>query len=75
MVQSTLWITVASLLAVFNITKAIGKDGKILEPSYEYHSAIVSYVFKLSGFQINSKDLQNALPIQMLNQTTVQGGS
>ncbi|KAJ7251429.1 cytochrome P450, partial [Mycena rebaudengoi] len=44
MVQSTLWITVASLLAVFNITKAIGKDGKILEPSYEYHSAIVSYV-------------------------------
>ncbi|KAJ7251374.1 cytochrome P450 [Mycena rebaudengoi] len=45
MAQSTLWITVASLLAVFNITKAIGKDGKILEPSYEYHSAIVSMPF------------------------------
>ncbi|KAJ7251375.1 cytochrome P450 [Mycena rebaudengoi] len=75
MAQSTLWITVASLLAVFNITKAIGKDGKILEPSYEYHSAIVSYVFKLSGFQIISKDLQNALPIQMFHQTTVQCSS
>ncbi|KAJ7252466.1 cytochrome P450 [Mycena rebaudengoi] len=41
MAQSALWITVASLLAVFNITKAIGEDGQILEPSYEYHSAIV----------------------------------
>ncbi|KAJ7253639.1 family 64 cytochrome P450, partial [Mycena rebaudengoi] len=41
MAQSTLWITVASLLAVFAITKAIGKDGQILEPSYKYHSALV----------------------------------
>ncbi|KAJ7242999.1 cytochrome P450, partial [Mycena rebaudengoi] len=45
MAQSTLWITVASLLAVFNITKAIGEDGKTLEPSYEYHSALVSMPF------------------------------
>ncbi|KAJ7251381.1 cytochrome P450 [Mycena rebaudengoi] len=45
MVQSTLWITVASLLAVFNITKAIGEDGQILEPSYEYHSALVLMPF------------------------------
>ncbi|KAJ7250572.1 cytochrome P450 [Mycena rebaudengoi] len=41
MAQSSLWITVASLLAVFDITKTIGEDGKILEPSYEYHSSIV----------------------------------
>ncbi|KAJ7290002.1 cytochrome P450 [Mycena rebaudengoi] len=45
MAQSTLWITVASLLAVFNITKAIGEDGQILEPSYEYHSALVLMPF------------------------------
>ncbi|KAJ7252541.1 cytochrome P450 [Mycena rebaudengoi] len=45
MAQSTVWITVASLLAVFNITKAIGEDGKILEPSYEYHSDIVLMPF------------------------------
>ncbi|KAJ7252542.1 cytochrome P450 [Mycena rebaudengoi] len=45
MAQSILWVTVASLLAVFNITKAIGEDGKILEPSYEYHSALVSMPF------------------------------
>ncbi|KAJ7230946.1 cytochrome P450 [Mycena rebaudengoi] len=30
---------------MFNITKAIGEDGKILEPSYEYHSALVSMPF------------------------------
>ncbi|KAJ7252453.1 cytochrome P450 [Mycena rebaudengoi] len=45
MAQSTLWITVASLLAVFNITKAIGEDGQTLEPSYEYHSALISIPF------------------------------
>ncbi|KAJ7252519.1 cytochrome P450, partial [Mycena rebaudengoi] len=45
MAQSTLWITVVSLLAVFNITKAIGEDGKILEPSYKYHSALVLMPF------------------------------
>ncbi|KAJ7251339.1 cytochrome P450 [Mycena rebaudengoi] len=62
MAQSTLWITVASLLAVFNIAKAVGDDGELLEPSYEYHSAMILY-------------LQNALPIQMFNQTTVQSSS
>ncbi|KAJ7245944.1 hypothetical protein C8J57DRAFT_1021327, partial [Mycena rebaudengoi] len=45
MAQSTLWITVASLLAVFNITKAIGDDGELLEPSYEYNSALVLMPF------------------------------
>ncbi|KAJ7252521.1 cytochrome P450 [Mycena rebaudengoi] len=59
MAQSTLWITVASLLAVFNITKAIGKDGKILEPSYEYHSAIVSYVMPFP-FKCSIKPRSNA---------------
>lgn len=50
MTQFTLWVTVASLLAAFNITKGIGEDGKILEPSYKYHLSIALYVFKLSGF-------------------------
>ncbi|KAJ7269215.1 hypothetical protein C8J57DRAFT_1324723 [Mycena rebaudengoi] len=40
MTQFTLWVTVASLLAAFNITKGIGEDGKILEPSYKYHLSI-----------------------------------
>ncbi|KAJ7251370.1 cytochrome P450 [Mycena rebaudengoi] len=57
MAQSTLWITVASLLAVFNITKAIGEDGKILEPSYEYHSAIISMPFP---FKCSIKPRSNA---------------
>ncbi|KAJ7251396.1 cytochrome P450 [Mycena rebaudengoi] len=42
MAQSTLWVTIASLLAVFDINKAIGEDGKVLEPSYEYHSSVVA---------------------------------
>ncbi|KAJ7251438.1 cytochrome P450 [Mycena rebaudengoi] len=57
MAQSTLWITVASLLAVFNITKAIGEDGQILEPSYEYHSALVAMPFP---FKCSIKPRSNA---------------
>ncbi|KAJ7204583.1 cytochrome P450 [Mycena rebaudengoi] len=57
MAQSTLWITVASLLTVFNITKAIGEDGKILEPSYEYHSALVLMPF---SFKCSIKPRSNA---------------
>ncbi|KAJ7252511.1 cytochrome P450 [Mycena rebaudengoi] len=45
MAQATLWITIASLLAVFDINKAIGEDGKVLEPTYEYHSALVTMPF------------------------------
>ncbi|KAF8182235.1 cytochrome P450 [Mycena galopus ATCC 62051] len=33
---SSIWITVASLLATFDITKAVDEKGNIIEPSYEY---------------------------------------
>ncbi|KAJ7128472.1 cytochrome P450 [Mycena epipterygia] len=35
---SSLWIAVVSLLATFDIKKAIGEDGREIEPSYEYLS-------------------------------------
>ncbi|KAJ7146878.1 cytochrome P450 [Mycena epipterygia] len=42
MAMSSMWITVASVLAVFDITKAVGEDGKIIEPSYEYTPDLIS---------------------------------
>ncbi|KAJ7483474.1 cytochrome P450 [Mycena latifolia] len=41
MATSSVWITVASILATFNITKAVGDDGKVIEPSHEYFPALV----------------------------------
>ncbi|KAJ6529442.1 cytochrome P450 [Mycena vulgaris] len=41
MATSSVWLAVASILATFNITKAIGDDGKVIEPSHEYESALV----------------------------------
>ncbi|TFK33963.1 cytochrome P450 [Crucibulum laeve] len=38
----TLWIGVASLVATFNLTKAVDKDGNIIEPSHEYESGLVA---------------------------------
>ncbi|KAJ7113937.1 cytochrome P450 [Mycena epipterygia] len=42
MALSSLWITIASMLATININKAVDKDGKVIEPSYEYFSALIS---------------------------------
>ncbi|KAJ6598178.1 cytochrome P450 [Mycena vulgaris] len=36
MALSSLWISVVSILATFNIEKAVDKEGKDIEPSYEY---------------------------------------
>ncbi|KAF8199316.1 cytochrome P450 [Mycena galopus ATCC 62051] len=41
MATSSIWITVVSVLAMFNITKEVGKDGQIIEPSYEYEGGMV----------------------------------
>ncbi|KAJ7890192.1 cytochrome P450 [Mycena olivaceomarginata] len=42
MAMDELWITVASILAVFNITKAIGDTGKGIEPTSKYISGVSS---------------------------------
>lgn len=43
MAFSSVWIAIASLIAVFNITKAVDKDGNIIEPSYELVSGLIWY--------------------------------
>jgi hypothetical protein len=45
MAFSAIWIAVASLLAAFDIEKAIDENGKVIEPTYEYISALVMCVF------------------------------
>ncbi|KAJ7181541.1 cytochrome P450 [Mycena crocata] len=42
MANSSIWITMASVLSVFDITKAVDKNGQIIEPSFEYFSGLVS---------------------------------
>ncbi|KAJ7498243.1 cytochrome P450 [Mycena galericulata] len=39
--SSSLFITIASILATFNITKAVAGDGKEIEPSYDYAPGLV----------------------------------
>ena len=48
MAFSAVWITVASLVAVFDISKAVDEDGNVIEPSHEYESALVVYVSRLT---------------------------
>lgn len=41
MAFSQVWIAVASLLTVYDIKKAVDENGKTIEPSHEYTSALV----------------------------------
>ncbi|KAJ7617258.1 cytochrome P450 [Roridomyces roridus] len=40
--ESSMWIAVVSILAVFDISKAVGENGQVHEPSYEYGDGILS---------------------------------
>lgn len=41
--RASVWLTVGSILAAFNIEKAIGPDGKNIEPTEEVKSLLVWY--------------------------------
>ncbi|KAJ7790877.1 cytochrome P450 [Mycena leptocephala] len=59
-----LWITVASLLAAFDICKAVGRDGNVIEPTYKYCSGLVCCSMPLpfkSSIRPRSSDLQSWL--------------
>jgi hypothetical protein len=49
MAFSAVWIGIASLIAAFDITKAVDENGDVIEPSQEYSSALVVYVFGLKS--------------------------
>ncbi|KAJ7828642.1 cytochrome P450 [Mycena leptocephala] len=42
MARSSIWLTVVSILATFNIDKAVDGAGRPIEPTFEYLSALVS---------------------------------
>ncbi|KAF7371180.1 Cytochrome P450 [Mycena sanguinolenta] len=42
MAQDSVWINVVSILATFNITKAVGDDRQVIEPTYEYYSGLIT---------------------------------
>lgn len=52
MAFSSVWITLASLIAVFDIKKAVDEDGTVIEPSHEYLSALLRYPILLPHSRI-----------------------
>ena len=42
MALSAVWIAVASLLATFDIEKAMDENGNVIEPTHEYTSGLVT---------------------------------
>ncbi|KAF8997759.1 cytochrome P450 [Cyathus striatus] len=41
--KSSLWITMASILSLFNIEKPINEDGNVIEPTYKFDSTGVTH--------------------------------
>ncbi|KAJ7467770.1 cytochrome P450 [Mycena galericulata] len=42
MASSSVWISVVSILATFDITKAVGDDGQVIEPTHEYFPVLIN---------------------------------
>ncbi|THH16031.1 hypothetical protein EW146_g4550 [Bondarzewia mesenterica] len=42
MARGSIWIAIASILATLDISKAVDKDGKLIEPTDEYSSGLIS---------------------------------
>ena len=42
--RSTIWIAAASILATFDLSKSVDKDGRVIEPSREYLSTIIRWL-------------------------------
>lgn len=54
MARASIWITVASILATFNIQKATDNAGKTIEPSGKYSSGLVRFVPLVSSLLPNT---------------------
>ncbi|KAJ7142241.1 cytochrome P450 [Mycena epipterygia] len=55
MALESVWITIASILSVFDITKAVGDDGQIIEPSYQYSPDLISLLARHSLSNVQSR--------------------
>ncbi|KAJ6461194.1 cytochrome P450 [Mycena vitilis] len=42
MAVASIWIAIVSMLAVFDITKAVGEDGEMIEPTHEYSAGLAA---------------------------------
>ncbi|KAJ6618922.1 cytochrome P450 [Mycena sp. CBHHK59/15] len=42
MATASIWITVASMLVAFDIRKAVDEDGKVIKPSFEHSTGVIS---------------------------------
>jgi len=76
MAFSAVWIAIASLIAAFDITKAVDENGEIIEPSQEYSSALVVYVSdaKLLDKITDSDNSQDAVAFQVFHQAQINAG-
>ena len=50
MARASIWITVSSILATFNIDKAVDAQGNTIDPPVNYMDGIVRRVVKLNTF-------------------------
>ena len=59
---STFWLTAATILATFNLSKAVDKDGRVIEPSGEYSTGMVRWV-KPQSVKMQSDESWNSHPL------------
>jgi hypothetical protein len=79
MARSSIWFTVVSILATFNIDRAVDEAGRPIEPTFEYLSALVRYnntrlYSRLAPLWFLLIGSQRTASIQVFHHSAVEGG-
>ena len=51
--MDSLWIAMAYLLTCFNIEKPVDENGQVIEPSGEYTTGLLRFVYRLSFLHVD----------------------
>lgn len=70
-----LWLSIASILAVFNVEKSVDESGNVVEPSGEHTSGLVRYVYSqlIYGRMLIQNSTQHACAVRSNLQTAITG--
>ncbi|KAF7343781.1 Cytochrome P450 [Mycena sanguinolenta] len=72
MANASLFITVASVLATFDITKALDSNGRVIEPSYEFDSGFIMCTSTWGSTSQFSYYVQHTAAVQMFYPASIQ---
>jgi hypothetical protein len=73
LIESSAWLLIVSMIAVFDMSKAVDEQGNIIEPEVQFNDSVFRFVASPIACNVNltSTD-QDSNPIQMQYKTSIR---